>query len=86
MCLRYGVLAGQGPSCLQKRESCAAVLSHVVGDISELYQIGVTKVDCLSACLLFGFRKLKYWFHWLILNKILPYILPKFRVSLMVIF
>ncbi|KAG8129050.1 hypothetical protein E2320_015812, partial [Naja naja] len=41
---RYGVLAGQGPSCLQKRKSCVAVLSHVVGDISELYQIGVTKV------------------------------------------
>ncbi|XP_025032303.1 unconventional myosin-XV-like, partial [Python bivittatus] len=41
---RYGVLAGQGPSCLQKRDGCAAVLSQVVGDISGLYQIGVTKV------------------------------------------
>uniref|UniRef100_A0A670HY56 Myosin XVB n=1 Tax=Podarcis muralis TaxID=64176 RepID=A0A670HY56_PODMU len=42
--IRYGVLAGRGQNCLQERDGCAAVLSQVVGDLSELYQIGVTKV------------------------------------------
>lgn len=41
---RYGLLAGQGHSCLEEREGCAAVLAHVVGNPSDLYQIGVTKV------------------------------------------
>lgn len=41
---RYGLLAGQGHSCLEKREVCVAVLSRVVGSPSDLYQIGVTKV------------------------------------------
>ncbi|KAK4811861.1 hypothetical protein QYF61_012279 [Mycteria americana] len=41
---RYGLLAGRGHNCLEEREGCAAVLSHVVGNPSDLYQIGVTKV------------------------------------------
>ncbi|KAL9833424.1 myosin XVB [Geothlypis trichas] len=41
---RYGLLAGSRPSSLEQRESCAAVLAHVVGNPSDLYQIGVTKV------------------------------------------
>ncbi|XP_049668944.1 myosin XVB [Accipiter gentilis] len=41
---RYGLLAGRRHSCLEEREVCAAVLSHVVGSPSDLYQIGVTKV------------------------------------------
>ncbi|NXE75993.1 MYO15 protein, partial [Cochlearius cochlearius] len=41
---RYGLLAGRGHSCLEEREGCAAVLAHVVGNTSDLYQIGVTKV------------------------------------------
>ncbi|NXF11284.1 MYO15 protein, partial [Smithornis capensis] len=41
---RYGLLAGQGLSCLEERETCAAVLARVVGNNSDLYQIGVTKV------------------------------------------
>ncbi|KAM6050180.1 myosin XVB [Theristicus caerulescens] len=41
---RYGLLAGRGHNCLEEREHCAAVLSHVVGNPSDLYQIGVTKV------------------------------------------
>ncbi|KAM7089285.1 myosin XVB [Ciconia maguari] len=41
---RYGLLAGRGHNCLKERECCAAVLSHVVGNPSDLYQIGVTKV------------------------------------------
>ncbi|KFV65440.1 Unconventional myosin-XV, partial [Dryobates pubescens] len=41
---RYGLLAGRRHSCLEEREGCLAVLSHVVGNPSELYQIGVTKV------------------------------------------
>ncbi|KFQ92679.1 Unconventional myosin-XV, partial [Nipponia nippon] len=41
---RYGLLAGRGNNCLEEREGCAAVLSHVVGNPSDLYQIGVTKV------------------------------------------
>ncbi|NWV04644.1 MYO15 protein, partial [Ptilonorhynchus violaceus] len=41
---RYGLLAGSRPSSLEQREGCAAVLAHVVGDPSDLYQIGVTKV------------------------------------------
>lgn len=41
---RYGLLAGQGHGCLEKREVCVAVLSRVVGSPSDLYQIGVTKV------------------------------------------
>ncbi|NXV78292.1 MY15B protein, partial [Atlantisia rogersi] len=41
---RYGLLAGQGNNCLEEREGCAAVLSNVVGNPSDLYQIGVTKV------------------------------------------
>ncbi|KFP15085.1 Unconventional myosin-XV, partial [Egretta garzetta] len=41
---RYGVLAGRGRSCLEEREGCAEVLAHVVGNPSDLYQIGVTKV------------------------------------------
>ncbi|XP_063148994.1 unconventional myosin-XV-like [Candoia aspera] len=40
----YGVLVGHGPNCLQKRDGCTAVLSQVIGDISGLFQIGVTKV------------------------------------------
>ncbi|XP_053231876.1 unconventional myosin-XVB-like isoform X1 [Podarcis raffonei] len=42
--IRYGVLAGRGQNSLQERDGCTAVLSQVVGDLSELYQIGVTKV------------------------------------------
>ncbi|XP_077183884.1 myosin XVB isoform X2 [Paroedura picta] len=42
--IRYGVLAGQGSSCLPERDSCIAVLSYVVGDHLDLYQIGLTKV------------------------------------------
>ncbi|XP_067403880.1 myosin XVB [Emydura macquarii macquarii] len=42
--VRYGALTGQGQSYAQEREGCAAVLSHMVGDSSDLYQIGVTKV------------------------------------------
>ncbi|NWX48847.1 MYO15 protein, partial [Steatornis caripensis] len=41
---RYGLLAGQRHNCWEEREGCAAVLSHVVGNPSDLYQIGVTKV------------------------------------------
>ncbi|OWK52135.1 Unconventional myosin-XV [Lonchura striata] len=41
---RYGLLAGSKPSSLQQREGCAAVLAHVLGNPSDLYQIGVTKV------------------------------------------
>ncbi|NXT11223.1 MYO15 protein, partial [Prunella fulvescens] len=41
---RYGLLAGSRPSSLEQREGCAAVLAHVVGSPSDLYQIGVTKV------------------------------------------
>ncbi|NXE12849.1 MYO15 protein, partial [Lophotis ruficrista] len=41
---RYGLLAGRRHSCLEEREGCMAVLSHVVGNPSDLYQIGVTKV------------------------------------------
>ncbi|XP_055556748.1 unconventional myosin-XV-like isoform X2 [Falco cherrug] len=41
---RYGFLAGQRHSCLEEREGCVAVLSHVVGNPSDLYQIGLTKV------------------------------------------
>ncbi|NXR07326.1 MYO15 protein, partial [Semnornis frantzii] len=41
---RYGLLAGRRHNCLEERESCLAVLSHVMGNPSELYQIGVTKV------------------------------------------
>ncbi|NWZ07415.1 MYO15 protein, partial [Agelaius phoeniceus] len=41
---RYGLLAGSRPSSLEQREGCAAVLAHVVGNPSDLYQIGVTKV------------------------------------------
>ncbi|XP_065504168.1 myosin XVB [Caloenas nicobarica] len=41
---RYGLLAGRGHNCLEEREGCAAVLSCVVGNPSDLYQIGVTKV------------------------------------------
>ncbi|NXO07564.1 MYO15 protein, partial [Oriolus oriolus] len=43
-CPRYGLLAGSRPSSLGQREGCAAVLAHVVGNPSDLYQIGVTKV------------------------------------------
>ncbi|NWT54084.1 MYO15 protein, partial [Erythrocercus mccallii] len=41
---RYGLLAGGRPGSLEQREGCAAVLAHVVGNPSDLYQIGVTKV------------------------------------------
>ncbi|NWZ98600.1 MYO15 protein, partial [Nesospiza acunhae] len=41
---RYGLLAGSRPSSSEQREGCAAVLAHVVGSPSDLYQIGVTKV------------------------------------------
>ncbi|NWU04425.1 MYO15 protein, partial [Urocynchramus pylzowi] len=41
---RYGLLAGSRPSSLEQREGCAAVLAHVVGNPSDLYQIGLTKV------------------------------------------
>ncbi|NWI97432.1 MYO15 protein, partial [Pitta sordida] len=41
---RYGLLAGRRLSCLEERETCAAVLARVVGSTSDLYQIGVTKV------------------------------------------
>ncbi|NXR20079.1 MYO15 protein, partial [Cinclus mexicanus] len=41
---RYGLLAGCRLSSLEQREGCAAVLAHVVGNPSDLYQIGVTKV------------------------------------------
>ncbi|KFO78479.1 Unconventional myosin-XV, partial [Cuculus canorus] len=41
---RYGILAGRGHICLEEREGCMAVLSHVVGHPSDLYQIGITKV------------------------------------------
>ncbi|NWH36031.1 MYO15 protein, partial [Chloropsis hardwickii] len=41
---RYGLLVGRRPSSLELREGCAAVLAHVVGNPSDLYQIGVTKV------------------------------------------
>ncbi|NXO25427.1 MYO15 protein, partial [Cisticola juncidis] len=40
---RYGLLAGSRPSP-GHREGCAAVLALVVGNPSDLYQIGVTKV------------------------------------------
>ncbi|KFP33554.1 Unconventional myosin-XV, partial [Colius striatus] len=39
---RYGLLAGQ--KHMEEREGCEAVLSHVVGNLSDLYQTGVTKV------------------------------------------
>ncbi|NXE87541.1 MYO15 protein, partial [Menura novaehollandiae] len=41
---RYGLLAGRRQSSLEQREGCAAVLAHVVGSPSDLYQIGITKV------------------------------------------
>ncbi|NXN33148.1 MYO15 protein, partial [Nycticryphes semicollaris] len=41
---RYGLLAGRRHNCLEEREGCTAVLSRVVGNPSDLYQIGVTKV------------------------------------------
>ncbi|NXR78808.1 MYO15 protein, partial [Pycnonotus jocosus] len=41
---RYGLLAGSRPRSLEHREGCAAVLAHVLGSPSDLYQIGVTKV------------------------------------------
>ncbi|XP_062977575.1 myosin XVB [Elgaria multicarinata webbii] len=42
--IRYRALAGRGQRCLPERDVCVAVLSCVVGDPSELYQIGLTKV------------------------------------------
>ncbi|KYO31153.1 hypothetical protein Y1Q_0016497 [Alligator mississippiensis] len=42
--VRYGTLGGPTQSNLQERDDCIAVLSRVVGDASELYQIGITKV------------------------------------------
>ncbi|XP_019398361.1 PREDICTED: unconventional myosin-XV-like [Crocodylus porosus] len=44
--VRYGTLGGPTRSNLQERDDCIAVLLRVVGDASELYQIGVTKVLC----------------------------------------
>ncbi|XP_025053284.1 myosin XVB [Alligator sinensis] len=44
--VRYGTLGGPTQSNLQERDDCIAVLSRVVGDASELYQIGITKVLC----------------------------------------
>ncbi|XP_052664871.1 myosin XVB [Harpia harpyja] len=41
---RYGLLAGRRHNYSEEREVCVAVLSHVVGSPSDLYQIGVTKV------------------------------------------
>ncbi|NXE41074.1 MYO15 protein, partial [Ptilorrhoa leucosticta] len=41
---RYGLLAGSRPSSLEQRKGCEAVLAHVLGNPSDLYQIGVTKV------------------------------------------
>ncbi|KAL2297686.1 hypothetical protein Nmel_016240 [Mimus melanotis] len=41
---RYGPLAGGRLSSWEQREGCAAVLAHVLGSPSDLYQIGVTKV------------------------------------------
>ncbi|XP_066056858.1 myosin XVB [Chamaea fasciata] len=41
---RYGLLAGSTPGSLEQRAGCAAVLAHVAGSPSDLYQIGVTKV------------------------------------------
>ncbi|KAM4889972.1 myosin XVB [Sylvia borin] len=41
---RYGLLAGSRPGSVEHREGCAAVLAHVLGNPSDLYQIGVTKV------------------------------------------
>ncbi|KAM6245291.1 myosin XVB [Porphyrio hochstetteri] len=41
---RYGLLVGRGNNCLEEREGCVVVLSNVVGNPSDLYQIGVTKV------------------------------------------
>lgn len=46
---RYGLLAGQRHNCLEEREGCVAVLSHVVGNPSDLYQIGVTKVMLIDS-------------------------------------
>lgn len=43
-CPRYGLLGGSRPRSLEQREGCAAVLAHVLGNPSDLYQIGVTKV------------------------------------------
>ncbi|XP_060109014.1 myosin XVB [Heteronotia binoei] len=40
----YGVLAARGSNCLPERDSCITVLSRVVGDLSDLYQVGITKV------------------------------------------
>ncbi|KAF7249127.1 Unconventional myosin-XV [Varanus komodoensis] len=42
--IRYGALAGRGRRGLPEKDACKAVLSRVVGDLSELYQIGLTKV------------------------------------------
>ncbi|XP_010080812.1 PREDICTED: unconventional myosin-XV [Pterocles gutturalis] len=42
---RYGILAGPGHNCLEEREGCVAILSRVVGNPSDLYQIGVTKQE-----------------------------------------
>ncbi|NWZ41529.1 MYO15 protein, partial [Brachypodius atriceps] len=41
---RYGLLAGSRPRSLEQREGCAAVLAHLLGKPSDLYQVGVTKV------------------------------------------
>ncbi|KFU93393.1 Unconventional myosin-XV, partial [Chaetura pelagica] len=41
---RYGHLVERRHSCLEEREGCMAVLANVVGNPSDLYQIGVTKV------------------------------------------
>ncbi|XP_014744616.1 PREDICTED: unconventional myosin-XVB-like, partial [Sturnus vulgaris] len=41
---RYGLLAGGRLGSSEQRAGCAAVLAHVLGSPSDLYQIGVTKV------------------------------------------
>lgn len=59
---RYGLLAERRHNCLEEREGCAAVLSHVVGNCSDLYQIGVTKVIPIENTILIAQSQLPiYW-------------------------
>lgn len=75
---RYGLLAGRGQNCLEEREGCAAVLSHVVGNPSDLYQIGVTKVMPIENPILIA--QAQPSIHWLSMDRRQLGSLPKERL------
>lgn len=72
---RYGLLVGQGHNCLEEREGCAAVLSRVVGNPSDLYQIGVTKVMTMENPILIAQAQPSV--HWLLMDREQLSSLPK---------